>query len=119
LPGYLRKGAVAVTGIYLCTTTMGCASFYVNGAKVYDPDPKANSKIWAAADNTGTDANSGDPVSWYKTKWGIIGITAALIIIGGGAGYAIYKHNHDDGPPPEEHHHKKDTYTPPPPPPSL
>jgi len=102
LPGYLRKGAVAVTGIYLCTTTLGCAPFYVNGAKVYDPDPKENKKIYAAADNTGTDGSIGEKVSWYKTTWGIVGITAAVILIGTVAGFAIYNSNKKDADPPPQ-----------------
>jgi len=81
LPGFLRKVAVILTAIYLCTTIMGCAPFYVNGAKIYDPDSKQNTVIYAAAGNTSTDANTGEEVAWYKTTSGIIGITVAAVII--------------------------------------
>ena len=111
LPDYLRKIATAVAIVYLTTTTMGCASFYVNGAKVYDPDIKQNQKIYAASGTEGTDANIGENVPWYKTKLGIIGISAVLIIFGGFLGYAIYDNNHDDPAPAYHHHHHS---TPPP-----
>jgi hypothetical protein len=113
LPGFLRKGAVAISGIYLCTTTLGCAPVFVNNAKIYDPDPKANKKIWAAADNVKTDANTGEQVAWYKTPLGIIGIAATVIIIGTVAGFAIYNHNKKDADAPAH------TPDPPPPPPTL
>ena len=119
LPSCLRKGAVAVTGIYLCTTTLGCAPFYFNGAKLYDPDPKENKKIYASADNTGTDGSIGEKVSWYKTTWGIIGITAAVILVGTVAGFAIYNHNKKDADPPPASTSTTTTPAPAPPPSPL
>ena len=100
LPDCLQKIALAVVCIYLTTTTMGCASFYINGAKVYDPDPKENKKIYAAAGTEGTDASIGENNPWYK-DWRYL-VSIGVVIFGAAVigGFAIYNHNKKDADPP-------------------
>jgi hypothetical protein len=84
----------------------------VNGAKVYDPADLKNHKVYASNGAVVTDAGSKEKVSWYKTKWGIIGIAATFLVVGTVAGFAIYNHNKKDADIPAG-----DGYTPPPTPP--
>ena len=93
--------AQAVAVIYFITA-VGCASFNINGVKVYDPDLKQNQKIYANnSENTGTDATIEKNRPWYeKINWYVVGGTVLLIGVAAIIGFAIYNHNKKDADPP-------------------
>lgn len=97
-----RKAAPIAAGIYLLTT-VGCASYTVNGVR-FDEDKKPK---YAESGEVMTDAGSKEKKKWYQTTIGKIGIVLGL----GLAGWGIYELTEDDGteeaqtsttPPPEK-----------------